>query len=99
MSTIVITSGVITKTKENGNKMTDIEILILAFFAWVPLTSIVCYTTGRSFGYHKGRRKGLHDGWLLGQGGDMSPGLSPLEAWDMPIVFPDKTVYRSGDEV
>ena len=48
-----------------------------------------------SRGYHKGMRKGLHDGWVLAQGGKISPGLSPIDVWEMPMVF-DGIVYRDG---
>ena len=47
----------------------DLAYLIIAFIAWVPLTAIGFYKTGYMIGYHRGRRKGLHDGWALAQDG------------------------------
>ena len=76
--------------------MTNLTYLIIAFIAWVPLAAIGFYQIGRSLGYHKGRRSGLQDGWILAQGGKISPGLTGLEAWEMPMVFPDGAVYRDG---
>ena len=76
--------------------MPNLGYLIIAFIAWVLLTAIGFYVIGHLRGYHKGRRKGLHDGWVLAQGGKISPGLTPLEAFEMPMVHPDGWVYRDG---
>ena len=72
-----------------------IKLLVVALlFAVILLTAICRFQYSK--GYHKGKRKGLHDGWVLAQGGKISPGLTPLEAWEMPMVHPDGTVYRDG---
>ena len=74
--------------------MTNIEFVIVAMVMFAVFWAGVYI--GHFSGYYKGRRKGLHDGWILGQGGEISPGLSPLEAWEMPMVHPDGWVYRDG---
>ena len=72
--------------------MTLTEKLTTALIVALVIGHYIAYRKG----YSEGRRKGLHDGWVLGQGGKISPGLTPLEAWDMPLVHPDGWVYRDG---
>ena len=74
--------------------MTETEIVTLIIMTIIAFAAGYC--VGHDMSYRKGRRKGLHDGWVLAQGGKISPGLTALEVLEMPMVFPDKTVYRDG---
>ena len=78
--------------------MTEIQLIkiLIVTILWEGLVIFFACWHYYSKGYHKGRRKGLHDGWVLAQGGKISPGLTPLEAWEMPMVHPDGWVYRDG---